>query len=105
MKAWQHEELRRALELRRDALVGELERDAERVREERFTEVSQAELARDSEELRAIESACRRLADGTYGVCVDCGAEIGFERLHAEPEAPRCLECQVRHERTYRSPD
>ncbi|HEX6530368.1 MAG TPA: TraR/DksA family transcriptional regulator [Burkholderiales bacterium] len=103
MKAWQHEELRRALELRRDALVGELERDAERVREERFTEVSQAELARDSDELRAIESACRRIVDGSYGVCVDCGAEIGFERLHAEPEAPRCVACQVRHERTYRS--
>jgi RNA polymerase-binding transcription factor DksA len=102
MKPWQHDQLRRALELRRAALVDELERDTERVREERFAEVSQAELERDAEELRAIEAAWQRANDGTYGVCIDCGAEIGFERLHAEPEAARCLECQRRHEQTYR---
>ena len=90
------------LERRRDALIRELERDAGRLREERFSEVSQAELERDSEELRAIEAAWRRIADGTYGRCADCGTDIGFERLHAEPEAARCIECQARHEKTYR---
>ena len=101
MKPWQRDQLSRALELRRATLVDELERDAARVREERFTEVSQAELARDSEELRAIEAAWRRLNDGTSGLCTDCGAEIGFERLHAEPEAARCIDCQAQHEQTY----
>jgi len=103
MKPWQSDQLRRALELRRASLVGELERDVERVRDERFTEVSQAELARDSEELREIDAAWRRIGDGTYGLCTDCGAEIGFERLHAEPEAARCIDCQARHEKTYRT--
>jgi RNA polymerase-binding transcription factor DksA len=42
------------------------------------------------------------VTDGSYGLCVDCGAGIGFERLHAEPEAARCVECQRRHEKTYR---
>ena len=53
-------------------------------------------------ELNEIEAARRRLDDGSYGICTDCGAEIGFERLHAEPAAARCVECQRRHEKTYR---
>jgi RNA polymerase-binding protein DksA len=103
MKPWQQSHLRRALEQRREILIEELRSDAVRLREERFAEVSQAELERDAEELRAIEAAWRRLNDGTYGLCTDCGAEVGFERLHAEPEAARCVECQRRHEQTYRS--
>jgi DnaK suppressor protein len=109
MKPWQKDQLRRALELRRETLVQELERDAARLREEHVGEwtdvtadVDQLELTRDLGELRDIEAARRRLDDGTYGICTDCGADIGFERLHAEPEAARCIDCQRRHEKTYR---
>jgi DnaK suppressor protein len=109
MKPSQKDQLRRALELRRETLVQELEHDAARLREERVGEwtdvgpdVEQADLVRDADELRDIEAARRRLEDGSYGICIDCGAEIGFERLHVEPEAARCIECQRRHERTYR---
>jgi DnaK suppressor protein len=114
LKPWQHDQLRRALERRRAALIDELKRDAARLREERSAEVGdervanlladidQAELSRDDRELRDIEAACRRLDDGSYGICADCGATIGFERLLAEPAAARCVECQRRHEKTYR---
>jgi DnaK suppressor protein len=121
VKPWQHDQLRRALEQRRALLLEELRRDAGRLREERFGElagpvhdlgdesiaalladVGDAELSRDLEELREVEAARKRLAEGAYGICVDCGAEIGFERLHAEPAAARCVECQTRHEKTYR---
>lgn len=58
---------------------------------------------RDHAELQAIDAALRRLADGSYGVCTDCGGEVDLERLRAEPEAARCIDCQRRHEKTYRS--
>ena len=114
MKPWQRDQLRRALEGRRETLIDELKRDAARLREERSGEIDdeavmdllvgldQADLSRDAGELREIEAARRRLDDGSYGICADCGAAIGFERLRAEPAAARCVECQARHEKTYR---
>lgn len=56
---------------------------------------------RHAEELQAIDLAKARIRDGTYGVCIDCGAEIGFERLRAYPTAERCIQDQERVERTY----
>jgi RNA polymerase-binding transcription factor DksA len=47
----------------------------------------------DAEE-RRIDDARRALADGTYGVCRNCGRDISAERLRAAPEAVRCVECQ-----------
>jgi DnaK suppressor protein len=109
MEPWQKDQLRRALEQRREILVNELKRDAARLREEHVGErtdvtpdIEQADLSRDERELREIEAAQRRLDDGSYGICVDCGAQIGYERLLAEPAAARCVECQRRHEKTYR---
>lgn len=101
MKTPQKDQLRRALEQRRETLVQELSRDTARVREN-LEDEAVLDLSRDDAELRDIEAARRRLDDGSYGLCTDCGVEIGFERLHAEPEAARCLDCQRRHEKTYR---
>ena len=41
-----------------------------------------------------LDSALRRLDDGEYGLCEDCGAEISPKRLSAIPFAKRCLSCQ-----------
>ncbi len=46
------------------------------------------------EEERRIAEARRALADGRYGICVDCHRPIPPERLHVMPEAVRCLEDQ-----------
>jgi len=54
------------------------------------------------EEERRIAEARRALADGTYGVCVDCHRPIPLERLKAMPEAVRCLEDQRRFEGLHR---
>jgi len=67
-----------------------------------LADLGEAETSRDVQELRALDAAHRRLADGSYGVCIDCGGDVGVERLRAEPAAPRCIECQRRHEKTYR---
>lgn len=41
-----------------------------------------------------LDTALRRLDDGEYGLCEDCGAEISAGRLRALPFAKRCLSCQ-----------
>ena len=51
-----------------------------------------------------MDLASRRLEDGSYGVCADCGSEIEYERLKAAPAAFRCIGCQRLHEKTYASP-
>ena len=54
------------------------------------------------EEERRIAEAHRALADGTYGICKDCGRPIPPERLDAAPEAVRCLDCQRHFEGLHR---
>ena len=47
-----------------------------------------------TEEAAEALEALRRLDDGTYGSCADCGLVIPEKRLRARPEAIRCLDCQ-----------
>ena len=56
---------------------------------------------RQVKEMRDIEAARRRIKASDYGVCMDCGADIGFDRLMAYPTAKRCLACQQQHDRVY----
>ena len=58
-------------------------------------------LDRHVAELRDIEGAEARMREGTYGDCEDCGGEIGFERLLAQPTAIRCVLCQDQYEKTH----
>jgi DnaK suppressor protein len=44
--------------------------------------------------LADVEAALGRLADGSYGECIDCGAGIPYARLSAYPAAKRCVGCQ-----------
>lgn len=60
--------------------------------------VSHAEVTRDAEEISDIETALKRIAAGTYGICVQCHALIAQQRLSAYPTAKRCLSCQQLHE-------
>lgn len=61
-----------------------------------------AAVARDAEELAVLESALKRLSEGEYGICIECGEAIARERLFANPAATRCAECQQFAERTAR---
>jgi len=58
-----------------------------------------AEAQRDIQELRDVDAARGRLADGSYGICVDCGEEIADARLVAYPTAKRCTACQTAYEK------
>jgi DnaK suppressor protein len=46
-------------------------------------------------ELREVEAALARIAEGSYGRCVECGGAIGRQRLLACPEGSRCTRCEA----------
>ena len=53
--------------------------------------------------VRMIERALRRIADGTYGICVACADNIPRKRLEALPWTDCCLHCQEIAERELES--
>ncbi len=60
-----------------------------------------AMMDRQIRELREIEAAYRRIREGNFGQCSDCGDEIAFARLQVSPSAKRCMLCQEKFERVY----
>src|SRR5258708_2892427 len=52
----------------------------------------------ESETLKKIDEALRRLEEGTYGDCSECGQRIVEARLKALPFANTCRECQEHRE-------
>ncbi|MAN81495.1 MAG: dimethylmenaquinone methyltransferase [Rhodospirillaceae bacterium] len=66
--------------------------------EERATENEGDEVLEDLgnaalTEIAQIQSALARIADGSYGDCVTCGATISPARLEAVPHAAQCIKC------------
>jgi DnaK suppressor protein len=51
------------------------------------------------ERIERLTAALKRIEDGTYGTCVECGKAIGPARLKALPEAFTCVTCQEKIER------
>ena len=52
----------------------------------------------ETAELDQIDQALKRLDQGVYGICLDCGMEVAPERLQALPQAARCMPCQEKSE-------
>jgi DnaK suppressor protein len=119
----QASELRNVIEARRRALLDEIRDDVTKARREQYGELAgpapdagdqsvadliadldQFDLSRDVDELRAIEAARERLAEGSYGECVNCGRDIDYKRLRANPAALRCIDCQRQYEKTHAVP-
>ena len=105
MQQDRQDELKLALETKRDELTARLERITANVRrsldsdsEERAKELEDSEVvdalgneARD--ELRKISVALMRIADGEYGICIACGDSIASGRMSAYPYADKCIDC------------
>lgn len=119
----QLQELKAALTKRREFLEAEAHADAAKAREDVYSkttgpgsdsgdeatadlisDVENAELSRDLQELREIDSALARMAGGDYGTCIDCGGDIALERLRRQPAAQRCFNCQSVFEKTFLQP-
>jgi RNA polymerase-binding protein DksA len=116
----QLQELSQILAVRRTALLEEIRGDLERMGEQPYIdlagrvadsgEASVADLLvdleaamtdRDMRELREIDAAQERMRRGSYGECRDCGGEIEFARLRANPTAVRCIVCQTQYEKNF----
>jgi len=108
-------ELRKMLEDRRRELVYEVQgkiRDGRRdynkereVLDEGETsevdiqeEIEFALIEMKAETLKKIDAALRRIGEGTYGECFECGEEIPAARLRALPFAVRCKDCEEARE-------
>jgi DnaK suppressor protein len=75
-----------AIEKSADAL-DEVQHAAER-------ELAIRNLDRESNLLRLVRLALRRIDEGSYGICLHCDEEINPKRLNAVPWAPYCIRCQ-----------
>ena len=61
-------------------------------------EIEFALIQMKAETLHKIEEALRRLEEGTFGYCFECGDEISERRLRALPFALRCKDCEEARE-------
>lgn len=61
-------------------------------------ETGLAIMSDDAEKLRLIDEALLNLEKGVYGVCLDCGKQIGKPRLEAKPYARLCITCREARE-------
>jgi len=90
----------------RDEIVIEQAADAlDAVQLMRERDLAVGSLARDSNVLRQIRRALARIADGSYGVCLQCGEDISPKRMAAVPWAGFCIKCQEQIDRGAIIPD
>ncbi len=66
--------------------------------EERATEIAGDEVLeglglQGQKEALQIRAALKRIGDGTYGICVQCGEDIPEKRLELLPHTPLCTAC------------
>src|SRR4051812_46203062 len=117
MESGRYDELKAILEERRREIMSEVQGRMRDVRAEGAgsavqgvldaAESSEADIQDEiefaliqmkAETLSKIEEALRRLEEGTYGYCFECGEEISERRLRALPFAVRCKDCEEARE-------
>ncbi|MDP1648891.1 MAG: TraR/DksA C4-type zinc finger protein [Rubrivivax sp.] len=92
-----HQEGRTRSEHARDVLAQDYD-DAPQRAMDREVDMALSDL--DAQEMAALGRALARVHDDDYGLCVDCGAGIPFDRLKIEPHALRCVACEALREKT-----
>ena len=104
--------IRQKLEGQRAALVKHIEDEETRLHLPAGTNPDQFDLAQDylskerrsalvaqsRRQLEQVEAALRRLDEGAYGKCANCGDSIAPSRLKVLPAALLCIKCQGRQE-------
>jgi DnaK suppressor protein len=79
----------------REAITIEKSPDAlDEVQHAAERELAIRNLDRESNLLRNVRAALRRIDDGSYGVCLHCEEDISPKRLNAVPWTPYCIQCQ-----------
>jgi len=49
--------------------------------------------------LQEVDEALDRIANGTYGICEECGGPIGLKRLEVRSVAKYCVPCKTKLEK------
>jgi DnaK suppressor protein len=79
----------------RDAIAIEKSADAlDEVQHASERELAIRNLDRESNLLRSVRLALRRIDEGTFGTCLHCEEEISPKRVAAVPWAANCIQCQ-----------
>jgi DnaK suppressor protein len=93
------EELERIVR-NRDAITIEKSADAlDEVQHASERELAIRNLDRESNLLRNVRGALRRIEDGSFGTCLHCEEEISPKRVAAVPWAAFCIQCQEQADR------
>lgn len=71
---------------------------AELAQEEHTADVRTRLTAQQFARLRQIDGALERVAQGAFGLCMDCGEPIAVERLRAQPWGASCAGCTQQRE-------
>ena len=105
------EDLRQDLIERREDLQRRINEENEKIDENKSENLDPGTLAQDYNfrqrissivdryelEIIEINNALRRIEEGSYGICENCGETIPIERLRAMPQAKLCVRCQTEH--------
>lgn len=85
----------------REAITIEKSADAlDEVQHAAERELAIRNLDRESNLLRNVRAALRRIDEGTFGVCLHCEEDISPKRLNAVPWTPFCIQCQEEADRS-----
>lgn len=87
---------------RAERIERDLRQPGDRDSEERAIEIENDEVLEGLDdaslaEARQLRDAIGRIDQGSYGTCVNCGADIGQARLEALPAATTCVTCAGSH--------
>ena len=104
------DDLRERLQGKKLELTGRIERITANLRrgletdsKERAVQLEDSEVVdalgnEAREELEKVSRALRRMDDGNFGLCSECGAAIATGRIEAYPYANECIECATLEE-------
>lgn len=54
---------------------------------------------RERKLIAKMQEAIRRIDEGTFGICGDCGGPISEKRLLARPVTTQCIDCKTKQEK------
>jgi DnaK suppressor protein len=80
--------------IREGLVIGTSSDELDRTQDASDRDYAMSNLERNSDRLREVRSALRRVESGTFGICNGCEENINPKRLAAIPWAPFCIACQ-----------
>ena len=72
--------------------------DIDQVQGKTLSEMQDRLGKRDMARLQRLEIALKKIDDGTFGICDDCGCRIPDKRLEILPGADLCINCAEQEE-------